>query len=90
MAVSIKIDDELKARIQSLAELRQRSPHWIMREAIAQYVSREEGRESFTQEALASWTAYRETGGHLSGDQVRAWLKTWGTQAENKPPKCHK
>ena len=31
MATSIKIDDELKARIQSLAEQRQRSAHWIMR-----------------------------------------------------------
>ena len=33
MATSIKIDDELKSRIQHLASLRQRSSHWIMREA---------------------------------------------------------
>ena len=90
MAISVKIDDELKARLQRLAALRQRSPHWIMCEAIAQYVSREEGRESFKQEAMASWTAYQETGRHLGGDEVRSWLKTWGTNAETKPPKCHK
>src|SRR6188768_3619906 len=81
MATSIKIDDELKARIQRLAEARDRSPHWIMREAIAQYVSREEGRESFKQEALASWTAYQETGRHLGGKEVRTWLQSWGTGA---------
>ena len=49
MATSIKIDDGLKARVQHLADLRRRSAHWIMREAIAQYVACEEARESFKQ-----------------------------------------
>ena len=89
MATSIKIDDELKARVQHLAELRQRSAHWIMREAIAQYVGREEARESFKQEALHSWVAYQETGRHLTGDEVRAWLNTWGNEADTELPPCH-
>ena len=89
MATSLKIDEELKARVQHLAQLRQRSAHWIMHEAIQQYVEREEARESFKQEALASWTAYQETGQHLTGQEVRAWLSTWGTEAAVEPPKCH-
>jgi predicted transcriptional regulator len=89
MATSIKIDDALKARVQQLAELRQRSAHWIMREAIQQYVSREEAQESFKLEALASWTAYQESGKHLTGKEVRAWLNTWGTDAETPLPPCH-
>lgn len=72
MATSIKIDDELKTRIQHLASLRQRSAHWIMREAITQYVEREEACESFKQEALASWASYQETGLHLTGQEARA------------------
>jgi predicted transcriptional regulator len=89
MATSIKIDDALKGRVQHLAGLRQRSAHWIMREAIAQYVEREEARESFKQDALTSWTSYQETGRHLSGQEVRTWLNTWGTEAETALPKCH-
>ena len=89
MATSIKIDDELKSRIQHLAGLRQRSPHWVMREAIARYVDREEAREGFKQEALASWATYQETGRHLTGQEARAWLNTWGTEAEAELPKCH-
>lgn len=89
MATSIKIDDELKDRIQHLADLRQRSAHWIMREAIVQYVSREEARESFKQEALAAWSAYQETGRHLTGKEVRTWLNAWGTEAETELPQCH-
>jgi predicted transcriptional regulator len=89
MATSIKIDDTLKARVQQLAEQRQRSAHWIMREAISQYVSREEARESFKQEASAAWTQFQETGRHLNGDETIAWLTTWGTDAETPLPPCH-
>jgi predicted transcriptional regulator len=87
VATSVKLDDDLKGRVQQLATLRQRSPHWVMREAIRQYVEREEARESFKQEA--SWSAYQETGEHLTGDEVRAWLNTWGTEGETEPPECH-
>ena len=89
MATSLKISDKLKARVQRLARLRDRSAHWIMNEAIAEYIEREEARESFKTEALASWTAYQETGRHLTGQEVRAWLNTWGTQAEAELPECH-
>ncbi|SFW32534.1 CopG family ribbon-helix-helix protein [Nitrosovibrio sp. Nv17] len=90
MATSLKIDDGLKSRIRQLASQRRRSAHWIMLEAIEQYVQREEARESFKQEALASWAIYQETGLHLTGQEVRAWLSTWGTEDEKMIPECHK
>jgi len=65
MATSVKLDDDLKSRIQHLADLRHRSAHWIMREAIRDYVEREEARESFKQEALASWRPIRKPGSIL-------------------------
>ena len=89
MATSVKIDEELKGRIQHLADARQRSAHWIMHEAIREYVEREEARESFKQEALASWTAYQENGRHLSGKETQDWLATWGTDQESEQPECH-
>lgn len=90
MATSLKIDDMLKSRVQQLAQHRRRSPHWIMLEAIQQYVEREEARESFKQEALAAWVSYKETGRHLSGQEVRTWLNTWGSDDERAVPECHK
>lgn len=89
MATSVKLDDDLKRRIQHLADIRHRSAHWIMREAIRDYVSREEAREHFKQEALASWTAYQETGQHLTGQEMHDWLNTWGTEEESEIPQCH-
>jgi predicted transcriptional regulator len=41
MATSLKIDETLKSRVHQLAGQRRRSPHWIMLEAIQQYVERE-------------------------------------------------
>jgi len=89
MATSVKLDNELKSRIQHLADARHRSAHWIMCKAIRDYVEREEARESFKQEALASWTAYQETGHHLTGQEVREWLTDWGTDRETELPECH-
>ena len=89
MATSVKLNDELKGRVEQLAGQRRRSAHWIMREAIRQYVDREEARESFKQEALASWAEYQTTGQHLTGGEVLQWLTTWGNDAELDLPACH-
>ena len=89
MATSIKLNEELKTRVQRLANLQQRSAHWVMREAISQYVAHAEARELFKQEALASWKHYQETGLHLTGQEVRSWLQTWGTEQETALPPCH-
>ncbi len=89
MATSVKLDPQLKNRLDRLADMRRRSPHWMMREAIRQYVEREEARESFRQEALDSWREYRETGQHLTLDETAAWLNTWGTEDETEAPPNH-
>ena len=89
MAISVKIDPALKTRIDNLASARERSSHWIMREAIQDYVEREEAKESFKQEALASWQEFQETGLHLTGQEVQNWLKTWGSKDETKLPSLH-
>ena len=90
MATSVKLDPALKSRLDHLAQVRRRSAHWIMREAIRQYVEREEARESFKEEALQAWREYRETGLHLSVEETTAWLDTWGSEKETEAPRRHK
>ena len=89
MATSVKLDEDLKNRLQRLADIRQRSAHFIMREAIRDYVEREEASENFSREALAAWTGFQETGRHLTGQELRNWLNTWGTEKETGIPRCH-
>ncbi|WP_292442571.1 CopG family ribbon-helix-helix protein [Methylibium sp.] len=38
-----------------MADARHRSAHWLVREAIHQYVEREEKREAFRQDAMSAW-----------------------------------
>jgi predicted transcriptional regulator len=41
-AVAVKLNDETKARIKHLATVKQRSAHWLMREALETYLAIEE------------------------------------------------
>jgi predicted transcriptional regulator len=88
-ATSIKLDEELKGRVRHLAEARRRSSHWIMREAIAQYVEREEKREAFYQDAVRAWEDYQRTGLHLTFEEGDAWLTKLAAGEDAEPPECH-
>ncbi|WP_108779890.1 CopG family ribbon-helix-helix protein, partial [Xanthomonas fragariae] len=81
--------DELKGRVQHLAQTQRRTPHWIMREAIAQYVEREEKRETFKQDALRAWEDYQRTGLHLTLEETDAWLAKLEAGEDAELPACH-
>lgn len=87
--VAIKIDEDMKARVKRLADARQRTSHWVMREAVTQYVEREEKRESFRQDTLKAWEDYRATGLHLTADEADAWLAQLEQGKDVEPPQCH-
>ena len=89
VSTSIKLDPEIKDRVQRLASSQKRSPHWVMKAAIEQYVEREEKREAFNREAVEAWEEYQATGLHVTHEEVIAWLESWGTENELPPPECH-
>lgn len=88
-ATSIKIPHELRARIQNLAETRQRSPHSLMLQAIESYITHEEKREAWRQEGIAAWEEYQRTGLHLTGDEVSEWVNQLRKGKKVLLPKCH-
>lgn len=86
---SLKLDPDLRDRLRRLAEARRRAPHWLMREAIAQYVAREEGRERLRADALAAWAEFEESGRHAPHAEVDAWLARLEAGEEGAdPPAC--
>jgi len=86
---SLKLDNELKERVQRLALVRRRSAHWVMREAVEQYVSREEKREKLRQDALAAWNHYQTTGLHATAEEADAWLAKLEAGEDAVAPECH-
>jgi predicted transcriptional regulator len=87
--ISIKLDDTVKSRVQRLATVRRRSADWLMREAIEQYLDREEKRDAFRQDALTAWAEYQTTGLHVTAEEADAWLAKLEAGKDADPPECH-
>lgn len=83
---AVKLDDETCRRLEALGEARKRTPHWLMKEAIRQFLDREEETDAIRRDTLARWERYVETGGTIDHGTVDAWLETWGTDREGKCP----
>ena len=60
-----------------------------MREAIAQYVEREEKREAFRRDAIEAWEEYQRTGMHLTFEEADAWLAKLEAGEDAELPNCH-
>jgi predicted transcriptional regulator len=86
---SLKLDTDTKMRLQRLAEARRRSAHWLMREAIEQYVDREERRDTMRQDALAAWAEYQATGLHVTAEEADGWLARLEAGEDAEPPAPH-
>ena len=89
VSTSLKLDEDIKERVGRLAIARRRSAHWLMREAIGQYVEREEKREQLRQDALAAWADFQNTGHHVTANEADSWLARLEAGDDVEPPECH-
>jgi predicted transcriptional regulator len=87
--LTVRLDAPMCERIRALSESHKRTKHWMIKEAVREYVEREEAREALRKAALESWNDYEETGLHVSGEDVIRWVESWGTDKELEPPECH-
>lgn len=76
--VSIKLSEDERSRLSVLSAARQRSSHYLMREAVREYLSREEARQAFVDEAEKAWLDYEQTGLHVTHAEMDAWAKSLG------------
>ena len=87
--VTVKIEPAIKQRVQRLALARNRTAHWVMHEAIVQFVDREEKREGVRQDAIAAWEAYQLTGLHVTMAEADSWLAKLENGEDAAPPQSH-
>jgi predicted transcriptional regulator len=88
--VSLKLDETERSRLSALATARKRSSHYLMREAVREYLTREEARQTFRDEADGAWRDYEETGLHATQAELDAWASFLGTRRPKRAPKWHK
>ncbi len=82
---SVRMSDELLARLERTAEQLRRSKGWIIKDAVEEYLAREELKQRRNQATLESWEDY-QAGRTIDGDQVMEWIESWGTEDEKEPP----
>jgi predicted transcriptional regulator len=87
--IAVKLEQEIRDRIKRLADTRNRSTHWMLREAIQQYVEREEKRESFRQDGIRAWHEYQTSGLHVTQEEADTWLAKLESGEDTEPPACH-
>ena len=88
-APSIKLDEATRDRLRDLAKASNRTPDAILREAVAQYLEREERRLALRAETLAALEEFTSSGLHLTAAEVDRWLESWGSDKETLAPACH-
>jgi RHH-type rel operon transcriptional repressor/antitoxin RelB len=81
--LSIRLDVEVKKRLDALASRSKRSKSYLAAEAIAAYVEVEEWQLGEIQQGLDDLSR-----GHtVSHEKAAKWLRSWGKPAEGKAPR---
>lgn len=81
--VTVRIPAEVNRRLEKLATATARSKSWLAAEAIGAFVA----SESEFLEAVEEGREAARKGRVVAHEDVRAWLQSWGTAREKRPPK---
>lgn len=86
--MGVKLDKTTRARLKNLGKIKDRSPHWLMKDAISRYLDKEEELERRNREADEAWEEYQKTGQSVSHEAMTRWLDSWGTDEEGPCPEA--
>ena len=80
---SMRLDAKLKKRLQKLAKSEKRPAGFIVQHALETYLNGLDHERKTSDEAFAEI----ERGIFIDGDEVHAWMKSWGTDNELPMPR---
>jgi predicted transcriptional regulator len=83
---AVKLDDNIYNRLKSLGKTVERTPHWLMKKAIVEYVEREEEAETIRQDTLKRLSNLAITSKTIPFEAIEPWLDAWGTGKEGECP----
>ena len=68
----------------------QRTPHFLVKEAIQRYIEVEEAEQAAVDAAVASFAHYQKTGLHTDLDEIKVWAKAVRKNRSAQLPACHR
>lgn len=82
--LTIRIDDKTKERLERLAEATARSKSYLVTSAINDFIETNEWQIQAIKKAVEK--ADQPDAKFIDHEEVAAWLDSWGTKKEKKPP----
>ena len=80
---SMRMDADVKRRLEEQAALSDRSAAWVAQQAIEEYLGRSDALRQAVQEALDN-----DDGRRTSGEAVMRWLSRWGDGHDEPMPEA--
>jgi RHH-type transcriptional regulator, rel operon repressor / antitoxin RelB len=82
--ITARIPVSVNEQLELLAQREKRSKSFLIEEALAIYVARE---EMINAKMGSSFKQAEESGEWVSNEAVMRWMDSWGTENELSPPK---
>jgi predicted transcriptional regulator len=84
--ITVRIDDALKQKLELLADATHRSKSFLATEALQRYIETESWQIAHIKDSLEK----AKNGSFISGEDMDAWLASWGKSKVLRPPKVLK
>lgn len=88
--ISIKLETAQKNYLAQIAKEKDRSVHFLLCQAVKEFIEREQAQTHLYETAKAASEHYRATGLHTTHEEMKAWAQSLGSKSELPPPTCHK
>lgn len=82
---SVRMPDQLMDKLETIAEKLDRSKGWVIKDAVNQYIERIDRKEKMLAETRQALSEI-ELGDMVDGDEVMAWIESWGSDNEKSAP----
>lgn len=87
--MSIRLEITARQKLKEIAVRQKRSAHALATEAINALIEKSEREYAFNQSCIDSYNHYKETGLHITHEEVLEWMNSWNTDNELPTPICH-
>ena len=72
--LGVKVDERLHERLKAMAEQKDRSTHWIIKQAVEQYLVQEESLARDRQQDRERWECFALAGEAVPNATATVWL----------------
>jgi predicted transcriptional regulator len=85
--MGVKFDDGVRKRLKALAAAQERTPHWLVKKAVAEFLERGETRERERLAEEQAWREFQTTGEAIPHAEVNRFIEAWVENERGaKPP----